>query len=103
MSEMAKADLPIDKIRAYCAKQPILRLSVLGSDFDGWLRPNTEVGFLADYVPGAIVSLLDMAGHEIDLGAIVGKGVSLHTSKGLKSGSLRDYVESARLIYEKQL
>jgi hypothetical protein len=102
MSEMLKIDLPVKEIHAYCETQPILRLSELAPEFEGWLRPNTEIGFLVDYVPGAIVTLLDMAGHEIDLEEIIGKGVSLQTSKGLSRGSLDKYIKSARLIYDKE-
>ena len=102
MSEMVKFDLPAKEISAYCESQPILRLSELAPEFEGWLRPDTDIGLLVDYMPGAIITLLDMAGHEIDLGKIIGKGVSLHTSKGLARGSLKKYIESARLIYEKK-
>lgn len=102
MSEVIKINLPVGKIRAYCETQPIERLSEFAPGFEGWLRPHTEIGFLVDYVPGAVITLLDMAGHEIDLGEIIDMGVSLHTSKGLSRGSLKKYIESARLIYERQ-
>ena len=102
MSEMIQMGIPIGKIRDYCTTQPIERLSELAPEFEGWLRPDTDIGFLVDYEPEAIITLLDMAGHEIDLGEIIGKGVSLQTSKGLSRGSLKKYIESARLIYEKK-
>lgn len=102
MSEVKKIDLPVKEIRAYCETQPILHLSELAPEFEGWLRPDTDIGLMVDYVPEAVITLLDMAGHEIDLGEIIGMGVSLHTSKGLSRGSLKKYIESARLIYEKK-
>lgn len=102
MSEVTKIDLPVEEICAYCETQPIERLSELAPEFEGWLRPDTDIGFLVDYSPEATITLLDMAGHEIDLREIIGKGVSLHTSKGLSRGSLEKYIDGARLIYEEK-
>lgn len=102
MAEMIRIVLPTKEIADYCESQPILRLSELAAEFEGRLRPDTDIGLLVDYMPGAVITLLDMAGHEIDLGEIIGRGVSLHTSKGLARGSLNKYIESARLIYEKK-
>ena len=101
MSQAIALDLPLEKIRAYCATQPIERLSKLAPEFEGWLRPYTEIGFIVDYAPGACITLLDMAKHEIDLSEILGRGVSLHTSRGLIHGSIENYIESAMLVYEK--
>ena len=102
MSEIAAFDLPLEAIRAYCETQPILRLSELPPEYAGWLRPDTEIGFVVVYAPGAKVTLLDMAGHEIDLGEIIGKGVSVETAKGLRDGSMERYITGARLIYERK-
>ncbi len=102
MSEMTAVELPLKAIREYCETQPILRLSELPPEYAGWLRPDTEIGFVVVYVPGARVTLLDMAGHEIDLAAIIGKGVSVETAKGLRDGSMERYITGARLIYERK-
>ena len=101
MSETVAIDLQLEAICAYCETQPIERLSVLGAEFDRWLRPDTEIGMLAEYEPEAIITLIDMAGHEIDLGEIMGRAVSLHTVEGLRRGSLEKYINDARLIYAK--
>lgn len=102
MNETVTVALPIEAIRDYCATQPIERLSVMGTDFEPWLRPDTELGIVVDYKPGAIVTLLDMAGQEIDLGEIIGRAVSLNTSEGLSRGRLGKYINGAKLIYANQ-
>ncbi len=102
MSEMAKVDLPLEEIRTYCAKQPILRLSEFAPEFEEWNRPDADIAMLVNYVPGSRVTYLDMAGHEIDLGAIIGKRISLFTSEELRRDFLREYVTSASLIYAKK-
>lgn len=102
MSDAIQIELPLDEICAYCETQPIERLSELPPEYAGWLRPDTEIGFAVVYLPGAKVTLLDMAGHEIDLGEIIGKGVSMETAKGLRDGSMESYITGARLIYERK-
>ena len=102
MSKDNYKDIPVEEIRAWCKTQPIERLSKLGEDFHYWLRPNTDIGFVVDYVPGETITLLDMAGHEIDLGEILGVGVVVHTSRGLRGGQMSKYVDGARLLYERQ-
>ena len=99
MSKDNHNNIPVEEIRAWCKTQPIERLSELGEDFHYWLRPNTDIGFVVDYVPGVSVSLLDLAGHEIDLSEILGVGVVVHTTNGLRGGLLERYLEDTRLIY----
>ena len=102
MSEAKTLELPLEQIREYCKTQPIARLSELAPEFDGWLRPDTEIGYVVDYEPGAVITLLDMAGHEIELGEILGVGVSLYTSKGLRQSLFKVPFEIGRIIYEEK-
>lgn len=94
-------DLHLEMICAYCETQPIERLSEFAPGFDGWLRADTDIGLLVDYVPGAPITLLDMAGHEIDLGEIIGKRICLFTTKGLRQSSYRVPFGIGRRLYEK--
>lgn len=102
MSQQVAATLPIEAIREYCATQPIERLSEFASGFEYWIRPDTDIGLLVDYVPGAIITLLDMAGHEIELGEIIGKRVSLSTTKGLRESKFQAPFEIGKVLYEKR-
>ena len=96
-------DLYLEEISSYCESQPIKRLSEFAPGFEGWIRPDTDIGLLVDYVPNAPISLLDMAGHEIDLGEIIGKRVSLHTTKGLRQSPYRVPFDISRRLYEKKI
>ena len=71
--------LPVSAIRDYCAGEPIDRLSLFGEALQGEIRPNTDIGMLVDYAPGAGITYFDMAQQEIDLGAIIGQRVDLRT------------------------
>ena len=101
MTQAITLDLPLDKIRAYCATQPIQRLSLFGSALRGELRPESDVDLLAEYVPGTTVTLMTLAGHEIDLGELIGRKVDLRLPGELAESFRQQVVNSTRLIYEK--
>lgn len=101
MSEMTRVDLSVEEIRAYCETQSIERLSEFAPGFEAWFRPDTDIGLLVEYVPGASITLLDMAGHEIDLGEIIGIRVSLFTTKGLCESLFQVPFDIGRRLYEK--
>ncbi len=95
-------DLPLVAIREYCELQPIKRLSLFGSFLRGDACPDSDVDLLVEYVPGAPVGLLTMAGQEIKLSEILGKRVDLRTAQDLSRYFRQDVVDSAMLIYEKE-
>ena len=99
MNHTLDLDLPLKEIAAYCETLPIQRLSLLGPDFDGWLRPDTDIGLLVEYMPEATVTYLDMAGQEIDIGAMIGARIDLRTPYEIDGLSKVDLVATARLIY----
>ena len=100
MDAALSLELPLDKIREYCAGQPILRLSVFGSAARGELRPESDIDILAEYAPGATVTLLTLAGHEIDLGELIGRKVDLRLPGELAESFQQQVAASASLIYE---
>lgn len=102
MSEPITATLPIDKIRDYCASQPIRRLSVFGSAARDELTPDSDIDLLVEYEPGASVGLFAMGGHLMDLQDIVGRKVDLVTLKGLCPYIRDDVLGDARQIYAKE-
>ncbi len=99
MSEIAAIDLPLEKIRDYCATQPIERLSVFGAAFDDFLRPQCDFGMLVEYSPDARVGYFGLAGHEIELGEIIGYRVDLRTPAEVRRLNSLGVCDSARLIY----
>ena len=103
MNDNNHSDLPIKEIRAYCETQPIARLSEFATGFEYLLRPDTDIGFIVDYVDGEAVTLLDMAGQEIDLGDITGRRVCMFTSRGLANGLFQTRFRVGRKLYEKAI
>ena len=100
--EMFNLGVYQQEISAYCQTQPIQRLSEFAPGYEYLIRPHTDIGLLVDYSFGAGISLLTMAGHEHDLGDIIGKRVSLMTTKGLRQGTYKTPFEIGRRLYERQ-
>ena len=101
MNEYLAEHLPTDEIAEYCARQPILRLSVFGSAAKEELRPDSDIDLLVEYMPDAPVGLIAMSGHRLDLIDIVGREVDLCTPNGLSKYIRDEVLASARPIYEK--
>ena len=99
MSDFVCLDLPQDKIREYCASQPIRRLSVFGSAARNELTPESDIDLLVEYEPDASVGLFAMGGHLMDLQDIVGRKVDLVTPKGLCPYIRDEVLDDARVIY----
>ena len=102
MKEFDCVNLPADKIREYCAGQPILRLSVFGSAARNELTPESDIDLLVEYMPDARISYFDMGRHVTDLIEIVDRHVDLCTPKSLSRYFRQDVIDSALPIYEKE-
>ena len=102
MSEFVCVDLPQDRIRDYCANQPIQRLSVFGSAVRNELTPESDIDLLVEYEPDAPVGYFSMARHMRELSEIVGRTVDLATPNSLSRYIRQDVLASARLIYAQE-
>ena len=102
MSELVTPVLPVEAISAYCETQPIERLSLFGSALRDELREESDIDLLVEYHPGTTVTLLTLAGHEIDLGNLIGRKVDLRMAGELGKSFCQQVIDSARPIYEKK-
>lgn len=102
MSEVIQIELPLDAIRAYCATQPIKKLSLFGSALRGELREEGDIDLLVEYFPEARVGYFKLAQQEIDLSALIGRKVDLRTPSELSRFFRQDVIDAARLLYAKE-
>ena len=102
MSEYVCVDLPEDRIREYCATQPIRRLSVFGSAVRNELTPESDIDMLVEYLPDARISYFDMGRHVTDLMEIIGRQVDLCTPNSLSRYFRDDVVAKALPIYARE-
>ena len=101
MTQAIALDLSLEKIRAYCATQPIERLSLLGTDFDDWLRPDTNTGMLVEYSIGAPITFIDMSRQERELAEFIGSPVDLRTPNELQRHHRQKFMNEATLVFAK--
>ena len=102
MSERLCADLPEDKIREYCACQPIARLSLFGSTARNELTPESDVDLMVEYLPDAPVGYFSMARHMREFSEIVGRPVDLATPNSLSPYIRQAVLDSAELLYAQE-
>ncbi len=101
MLNQTAIDLPLEAIREYCKRHPFKRLSLFGSVLRTDFTDESDVDLLVEYLPGARVTLLDMAQQEIDLGAIIERKVDLRTPNELSYHFRQQVIETAVPIYER--
>ena len=102
MSDYVRVDLPEEKIREYCATQPIRRLSVFGSAVRNELTPQSDIDLLVEYLPDARVSYFDMGRHFVDLMEIIDRQIDLCTPQSISKYFRKEVLESAKPIYAKE-
>ena len=99
----SKIDLPMDKIEAFCRKWKIKELSVFGSALRSDFRPDSDIDFLVTFTDDAAWSLLDHAGMELELEALLNRAVDLVSRRGIERSKNQirrhEILMSARSIY----
>ena len=102
MSDYIRVDLPEEKIREYCASQPIRRLSVFGSAARNELTRDSDIDLLVEYLPDARVSYFDLGRHFVDLMQIIDRQIDLCTPQSISKYFRQEVLESAKQIYAKE-
>ena len=102
MDEKTLTQVSADKIREYCASQPIKRLSVFGSAARNELTPESDIDLLIEYLPDARISYFDMGRQVLAFTDITGRQVDLCTPKSISRYFRQNVLESAIPIYAKE-
>jgi predicted nucleotidyltransferase len=93
-------DIPQAEIEAFCKRHHIRRLALFGSVLRDDFGPDSDVDVLVEYEEGAVVTLLDMAGQEIELGELTGYKIDLRTAQDLSHYFRQQVVDTAVPVYE---
>lgn len=86
-----KIAVPSERVREYCRRHHIRRLSFFGSVLREDFRADSDVDVLVEFEPGLPVGYLGLAAMERELGEILGRRVDLRTPAEL-SRYFRDEV-----------
>lgn len=92
-------DVPADQIAAFCRRHRIRTLRLFGSVLRDDFRADSDVDFLVEFEPDAVVGLLGLSKMELELGEIVGRKADLRTSGELSRYFRQDVVEGAAVLY----
>jgi len=92
-------DLAKGKIKEFCLRNHIRKLSVFGSYLGKDFRPDSDIDILVefseDYVPG----LIRLAGMEIELSSILGRKADMRTPEDLSRYFRQEVLEKAEVKY----
>src|SRR5690349_877550 len=95
----ANIDIPSDRIRGFCERHGVRRLSIFGSALRDDFRPDSDVDVLVEFAPGETPSLLDLGGMQVELTEMLGREVDLKTP-GFLSPRIREQIaRSAKVEY----
>ena len=75
----------MDKIADFCRRWKIARLEIFGSALRDYFRVDSDVDFVASYVPDAHWSLLDRVHMKHELEDMLGRSVDLLNRRALEN------------------
>ena len=94
--------LSIDEetLARFCERHQIRRLSLFGSRLKGTAGPDSDIDLLVEFLPDSRVTLIDLAGMEIELSeALGGRKVDLRTAGDLSHYFRDEVVRTAEVQY----
>lgn len=96
----SKIDIPKNKLFRFCNQNQIRKLAFFGSVMRDDFTANSDVDVLVEFDSGARVGLITLSGMEIELSAIIGRRVDMHTVKGLNPLFRDNVLNTAEVKYE---
>jgi len=97
-----RLNLPLDKIRAFCEKHPIRKLSLFGSVLREDFTDESDVDVLVEFESGAVITYLDMADMQFELEDMLGRKVDLREPQELSRYFRQSVLDTAVQLYERR-
>ena len=99
-SEIAtRVPISEEQISEFCQRNHIRKLSLFGSVLRDDFNADSDVDVLVEYEPGVPITLLDVAGQEIELSEILKRKVDVRTAQDLSRYFRQQVVETAHTIF----
>ncbi len=93
--------IPENKLKKFCQKYHIKRLSLFGSVLRNELRPGSDVDILVEFEEKDTPGLILFAGIEMELSDLIGRKVDLRTAGDLSRYFRDEVLNSAEVQYAK--
>ena len=82
-----------------CRRYEVRELAVFGSAVRGEMRPDSDVDFLVDFLPGAQVGLIELSALKRELSRLAGRRVDLAVKPALKPLIRPAVLAEAHILY----
>jgi predicted nucleotidyltransferase len=91
---------PREKIRDFCARNHIRKLSLFGSVLTHRFGEDSDIDVLVEFEPGNVPGYFELVGMELELSEMLGRKVDLRTPEELSRYFRDEVVASAAVQYE---
>lgn len=93
--------IPTDEIAVFCRQHRIQEMALFGSVLRDDFGPDSDIDVLIEFEPGAdeTLTLMDLAGMQLDLSALLQRDVDLVLRDGLKPLIKDNVLNSLEIIY----
>ena len=98
---MKKPDINLsnDKIKEFCKRHHIRKLSVFGSFLREDFRADSDIDILVEFYPDHIPGFIRLARMENELTSILGHKVDIRTAEDLSRYFRQEVIEAAEVKY----
>jgi predicted nucleotidyltransferase len=92
-AKLPALDYDEEALAAVCRRWSVLELAVFGSAARDEMRPESDIDFMVQFLPGAVVTLADFVHMNQELEAMFGRKVDLVTPSVLENRFRRRTIE----------
>jgi len=99
MTKGIHIELPKEKIKEFCKRHHIRKLSLFGSALRDDFSPESDLDILVEFDPAHIPGFIRLAGMEIELTEILGRKVDMRTAQDLSRYFRDEVLNSSKVQY----
>jgi predicted nucleotidyltransferase len=99
MTKGMHIELPKERIKEFCKRHHIRKLSLFGSALRDDFSPESDLDILVEFDPAHIPGLIRLAGMEIELTEILGRKVDIRTAQDLSRYFRDEVLNSSKVQY----
>ncbi|MBS0197793.1 MAG: nucleotidyltransferase family protein [Planctomycetes bacterium] len=92
-------NFPEDKLREFCDRHGVARLSLFGSILRPDFRPDSDVDILVEFASGKTPGMVGFGGMILELSSLLGRTVDLRTPFDLSRHFRPDVLRGAKLLH----
>ena len=102
MKTKTHINIPRGKLKKYCKKHGIRKLSLFGSVLRDDFKPESDVDVLVEFEAGRVVGFIRLAAMQIELSEILGRTVDMRTPAELSRYFREEVSDSAEVQYAQE-